>query len=57
MEKWFKDFINKKVEASKKEVTNPKNVVETVLKNPENYSKRTNSIAQNIKKRGGARNA
>tara|TARA_R100001082_G_C4254642_1_gene112965 strand:- start:266 stop:439 length:174 start_codon:yes stop_codon:yes gene_type:complete len=57
MEKWFKDFINKKVEASKKEVTNPKNVVETVLKNPENYSKRTNSIAQNIKKRGGTRNA
>ena len=53
MEKWFKDFINKRIEASKKEVTTPENVVETVLKYPENYSARTLKIANSINRKGG----
>ena len=48
MEKWFKDFINKRIEVSKKEVTTPENVVETVLKYPENYSARTLKLAKAI---------
>ena len=57
MEKWFKDFMNKRIEASKKEVTTPENVVETVLKYPENYSPRTLEIANSIKNRKGVPNA
>jgi hypothetical protein len=57
MEKWFKDFIGKKLSSSKRQMKNPEDLADTVLRYPENYSDQTKKIAISVKNRKGSSNA